>query len=543
MIWMNLNKIIDKVWLHDEYREHQKDLVKVGLRQLIEEEKRAFIMSSPVGSGKSPICYTLSKLVPLFLHASGATLEDKLDDVEGMMNEGNSYSGYYITPQIILQNQLKKDYGEHMGIIKGRSNYDCEHGDGTCAEGPCRWKSNQECTVYKPKKEEALSQDVTNTNFSMFIVDNTIKPRDCVVVDEAHNMDSYLLGQVSIELREDRLKNMGWDMPNYEDYEFYVDWMENKIKRLNSRITSLERRLNSQAIQEDDVDDDLVKRHDRLERLAGKMGRLINDYNDTGEPWVVDHEDFYHQKKGVRLEKAIFKPITPYRFMNSMVFSKGQKVVISSATPPSAELMGLSDDEVFKMEVPSTFSIDNRPVYYEPIGKMSKSEREKNVGRMAERVIDISEGKTLIHCRSYQFANMLKKELQRYTSSINIHTQNRSKREKSLDKWKNNSKKYFLSVNMYDGLDLKGDTCRTNIIPIVPFPFLGDEQIQRRLDVEGKQFYNWLTAMRIQQGVGRSTRSKDDYSDSYILDGHFGWFYKQNKKYFEDWFRESLRGI
>jgi Rad3-related DNA helicase len=47
-------------------------------------------------------------------------------------------------------------------------------------------------------------------------------------------------------------------------------------------------------------------------------------------------------------------------------------------------------------------------------------------------------------------------------------------------------------------------------------------------------------ALAIQQAAGRCTRGPGDFSETYILDSSFEWFYKRNYNLFEEWFKSAL---
>lgn len=366
-----------------------------------------------------------------------------------------------------------------------------------------------------------------------------ISARPALVVDEAHTMPDDVLGQVEVKLRSDRLAEFDWSIPDCDDFQEYVDWMKPKAKDLTEKLEEIKSTLEMQA-QVGDVDQQLVKKHNRVERLKGKMVRLADDWELHEEPWVVQEKDEYDERKEEYVTTLTFRPVTPYRFMGNLVFSKGSKVVISSATPPKPELLGIDPSKAVTNAIPSEFPVGNRPCYVDPVGKMSKKHRMDNLPRVARKVTRLAVGKTLIHCHTYKFARELAKKIGGIDGPESLMIQDRNNREESVELWKESDKQYFLSADMYDGLDLKDDACRTNFLCVCPFPYLGDPQIQKRKEVEGDRFFNWNTAMRIMQGYGRSTRSKEDWSNTYILDSNFVWFYKQNQDLFFPWFDEAL---
>jgi Rad3-related DNA helicase len=87
---------------------------------------------------------------------------------------------------------------------------------------------------------------------------------------------------------------------------------------------------------------------------------------------------------------------------------------------------------------------------------------------------------------------------------------------------------------------LHGDRSRFQIICKVPYPYLGDKLIKKRMH-KWKWWYALKTAKTIVQAAGRSIRSKDDTAVTYILDSDFERFYDRNKNLFPVSFRESLK--
>tara|TARA_Y100000385_G_scaffold252463_1_gene275940 strand:+ start:236 stop:520 length:285 start_codon:yes stop_codon:yes gene_type:complete len=93
---------------------------------------------------------------------------------------------------------------------------------------------------------------------------------------------------------------------------------------------------------------------------------------------------------------------------------------------------------------------------------------------------------------------------------------------------------------MTEGVDLKGKLSRFQIICKVPYPYLGDKLIRKKMN-KWKWWYPLQTAKTILQAVGRSVRSKEDTAATYILDSDFERFYYSNKSLFPVTFKESLK--
>ena len=78
----------------------------------------------------------------------------------------------------------------------------------------------------------------------------------------------------------------------------------------------------------------------------------------------------------------------------------------------------------------------------------------------------------------------------------------------------------LVSPSMVYGIDLKDDLARFQIIVKLPFLPLGSKRIKQLFDID-KEWYENKMLNAVVQAAGRSTRSKNDYSSTYILDGNF----------------------
>ena len=93
---------------------------------------------------------------------------------------------------------------------------------------------------------------------------------------------------------------------------------------------------------------------------------------------------------------------------------------------------------------------------------------------------------------------------------------------------------------MTEGVDLVEDASRFQIICKVPYPYLGDKLVKKRMN-KWKWWYPLKTAKTIVQATGRSVRSKDDHAVTYILDSDWDRFYQRNSGLFPKGFRDCVR--
>ncbi|NBU48440.1 MAG: hypothetical protein EBS34_13580 [Flavobacteriales bacterium] len=78
----------------------------------------------------------------------------------------------------------------------------------------------------------------------------------------------------------------------------------------------------------------------------------------------------------------------------------------------------------------------------------------------------------------------------------------------------------LVSPSMINGVDLKDELSRFQVILKVPFPNLMSTKIKRRLKTR-PEWYNWKTLVDLLQAYGRSIRNDDDWAETYILDECF----------------------
>ena len=93
---------------------------------------------------------------------------------------------------------------------------------------------------------------------------------------------------------------------------------------------------------------------------------------------------------------------------------------------------------------------------------------------------------------------------------------------------------------MSEGVDLKGESSRFQIICKIPYPYLGDKLVKKRMN-KWQWWYPLQTAKTIVQSVGRSIRSNDDHAVTYILDAGWDYFWSKNKNIFPPDFNNCVQ--
>jgi len=522
----------EKYFPHDKIREAQEKAISFAL-DAFKSGKKYVVLEAGTGVGKSAIGIAVSRYL-----ANEVAVEDSY-----------KCGGLFLTTQKILQDQYIKDYANSKGLmetIKSSSNYSCRHLRGsTCAEGLRALKAADKksqffktcafrCT-YKKAKEKFVGSSYGITNFSYFLAETQyvgkIKPHQLLVVDEAHNSELELSKFIEIGIsKRFCTKVLKIPMPDFSSQKQAINWVEQVYEpRLSNHLKHIEKMLEKYVGLKEKIKEfaNIANKFEMLDKHGCKLRRFLSHYSE--ENWVFNYE-----KDGdyARLE---FKPVDISKFAQEYLLKYGKQVLMMSATilnkDAFCELMGIKKEEASFISIPSPFPKDNRPIIVTSIGKMSSSHIEQTLPKLAVAVEEIinshKDEKGIIHCHSYKIANYLKKNIK--SSRFLIHDS--SNRDSILEKhMKSKKPTVLLSPSMTEGVDLKGDMSRFQVLCKVPYPYLGDKLIKKKMN-KWKWWYPMQTAKTIVQSVGRSIRNKDDYAVTYILDSDWNYFYRRNSTY------------
>ena len=529
-------------------RDQQTEAIEFALDECLNKGKRFIVIEAGTGVGKSAVGLTVARY-----------LSNNQPNAGGLFNAG----AYFLTTQKILQEQYVKDFGGFSGpmkSIKSATNYTCNFNKKTsCAEslralrttekGSRFWKACTFNCVYRTAKDGFLKSPEGVTNFPYFLAETQyagkLTPRQVLIIDEAHNVDSQLSKFIEITISNRFCKSfLNFEIPRSLTVAKYVKWVEETyVPAIAGKLKHLEQMLEKYVGLAEKIKSgefaSIAKKFEIMDKHVCKVRRFLKLYDSAN--WVMNEID----ADGRAGRKIEFKPIDIAPFANEHLYNFGEVVILMSATildqDAFAECVGIPKDKAAFISLPSPFPVQNRPVVYSGIGKMSSKFIDDTLPRMAEAVkAIIAQHKTdkgIIHCHSYKVANYLKRNIR--NSRLLIH--NSENREAILKKHiKGKKPTILISPSMTEGIDLKGDLSRFQIICKVPYPYLGDKLVRKKMN-KWKWWYPLQTAKTIVQATGRSVRSDKDSAVTYILDSDFEMFYNRNRSMFPTGFKESLQ--
>jgi len=207
-----------------------------------------------------------------------------------------------------------------------------------------------------------------------------------------------------------------------------------------------------------------------------------------------------------------------------------------------AEDLGLGEDEWASVTMQSTFPIENRPIVIQKVASVTNKTKEESWPKIVKGLDGILEEnpgvRVLVHTVSYK----LTKHVYETSRSDRLLTySNAGERESALAEFLKRDDAVLLAPSFERGVDLPEEDCELIVIAKVPYPYLGDKQINARMYSKGgKVWYAVQTIRSIVQMTGRGMRSKDDWCDTFILDSQFMRLWREHKQLFPEWWRESL---
>jgi ATP-dependent DNA helicase DinG len=245
----------------------------------------------------------------------------------------------------------------------------------------------------------------------------------------------------------------------------------------------------------------------------------------------------------------MIKPLSAAAFANEYLFSTAGNVLLMSATILDFKTfrrnLGIPETASNSFAVPSDFPKENRRIVYWPIGSMAYKDIEGTLPRMVERIERLltkyNDRKGIIHTHTYRINTHLVEYLQQteHRHRIVTHNSTPGSREVAIQKhMTSEAPTILMSPSMTEGLDLRDDLSRFQIIMKVPYPFL-DAYNRARMERDPK-WYQLQTALTLVQASGRSIRSAEDHAITIILDSGFERFLVQNQEILPEWWKEAI---
>jgi len=512
-------------------RPGQDEILKSLQKYLLDPNIKYILVEAGTGSGKSAFS----------LAAAGA-----------------SQSAYIATANKFLQDQYIRDFSDIMIDLKGRSNYRCNchyvpeelkpiFGDFyNCSNSPCRTtpegrsicNKDRSCEYHKQLYKAAMS-NITCFNFAAALaflnyMKGYFKSRNLLICDECHNIPNWITNFVSIEISTRTLKQLSLKekIPDHDEIYDYAMF-----------ITEVQSEVNHYLENSETLDHKTVHRLENFQKKLELFDVITENKEDMDNFLVEKIYDVEHKNKII---KIIFKPVIIKDIVHEYLFKYADKILLLSATildfNTYTEMMGIDPKQTAIIVAPTTFPVENRPIYtHMSVGYINKNNLNivlPDVVKVVKEIIDFyPDVKGIIHGVTYKICDYIADFLD--TDRL-LYPRKADQQKEFFDEHLRITRPtILLSPSMTEGVDLKDDASRFQILVKTPYAYLGDPVLQARVKLY-RNYYNLLTALNLTQAYGRSIRSDKDFCYTFILDKCFLSFLAANRDILQQTFINAV---
>lgn len=507
-----------------------------ALTWLQNQSAKYILMEVPVGGGKSNIGITYS-------HFLGQRLTTHRGD------------SLILTPQRILQEQYELSFSGNKEIaiasLYGKSNYTCASKNTTCEIGSLVKPSCSKCPFAEAKRQATLAADtVLNYKLALtsFAYTTTFKPRKLMVLDECHTLENQLIDFDALQITEWRCKKYNLQFKTFNQIAQALEWMgEYYIPEMRKALCKLE----------DECEPLFEKSGDELTRSELRKIRELSglqEHFDGAMTMSVRTPDYVDEKFVLVWDKVMFqfKRLTGAYSFHKHIVPFADRFLFMSSTILNREGfcadLGINENDAAFLSLESEFPKENRQVFYMPQMKMNakwkEPENKDDQQKMLESVSSLLElhknDSGIIHTANFQIADWLVNNLPNVSHRVYHHNPDSGDdRNAVINAFIGDpAPSVLISPSITEGLDLKESLGRFSIFVKVPFGYLGDQWIKRRMEMS-LQWYHRRALTDVIQGGGRIVRSTNDWGNVYILDASWAYLYKQAYYMIPRWWREA----
>ncbi len=499
-----------------------------AIEQAIKSNFRYICIEAPVASGKSSSAITVANW---------------------------SESAYVVMPRKQLQGQYRDTFEGDVRLVKGRASVPCTFNNPeknkkviaaikegkhihqpapheSCASAPCqncrqpkRKQVLEECEKsgacpYTAMISEACRHHVViaNNHAFFFMAQNGSLPkRKVLVLDECHGLHVMLRDMLTMKFTINR-RVLETELVGIKTPQQFVNWLkldeqfltikndgrESYLARLEKFETAGEAVYGKQAIVQVHIDKDKTS----LEFIPAYVGSAAHTF-------FFDYADI-------------------------IVFLSGTIGKIEDFARP----LGIKPEEVSYKRLVSEIPATNRPVVLPRLKNCDLSHKgwETNLPVAIEEIKRIlhhhKDVKCAIQAPSYRTAEVLLTALQSTGRMIGHTSDNFTTQLQTF--YESPKPLVFISPSIREGVDMKNDLCRAQIIIRPPYAPITDPYYRWLISNGRWDLYYRAAAIEFLQMLGRPVRSKDDFGVTYLISSTFVPFLDKISGQLPAWVKESF---
>ena len=528
--------LLDNFPSHLQARDDQKEILN-AIEQRLKSGYSKIILSAPTGIGKSAIAMTLAtSYEKSFVITSSKNLQDQyVDDFDALV----PVKGKSNFPCFKAMEQKSIDLQEYdVALRQGLScnKGECEERSKEGKRQNCKFKPliqafqdkrfDETICPYYEQKYSALLADHSVWNYSSYF--QTIKynrgtyeeylNRNISIFDEAHSIEDQILHFVGIEILKTHIDECEIRIESYDlsDITMIVELLRD-IAEFYARKT---KEIQESRAYQENPNYNLIN---KLDNNRTKFARAISEISVDLNNFIINEPNY---EKG-KFKSITLKPLDVSKYVKEFFITPFQIFMSATINEESfSQNIGFSSDKIAFVDTPhSPFHLENRKVEFLNTARLSYNSPQVNENRVFFQIDELlskhkNQRGLILTSSRVRCENIVKNLSPKNKNRIRIcHARNpNGKTQDNVVKEHANSKDgVLISSSLWQGVDLKDDLSRFQIIAKAPFPNPTEKWVESKMDIY-PFWYTSQTISKILQGLGRSVRSKQDYAITYILD-------------------------
>ncbi len=425
---------------------------------------------------------------------------------------------------------------------------------------------------YEQAKARAEEADIVVLNhallaYNLALEQPMLSPRDVIVVDEAHELERYVVNALRLSLEyttvpglinepvvtrnvnerlrgqavqsnHDLFRQLGQIGESAEERRWMMNGELQPAMALVGHLQAVHRQLQRTypPVKGDEENEENARHQATLEWTA----QLINEIAQLAQVAPEDHVRYCESWTGdVRPDDLMLhrEPLEVADFIKETLFEATRTVICTSATLTVnrrfdylRRQLGVPDGAI-ERSIVSPFDFPRQALLYTPLGltpQYGEGEEDyvEQLANEVERLVQASRGRAFVLCTSTRRMRHLYDAL-RPRLPLHCLRQGLASRAALLEEFRNRADGavLFATRSFWEGVDIPGDALSLVIIDKLPFAPYRDPVYQRReqrvREAGGNPFMEVSlpeAALMLKQGVGRLIRTETDRGVMAILD-------------------------
>ena len=528
--------LLDNFPSNIQARDSQKAILD-AVQQKLKSGYRKIILSAPTGTGKSAVAMTLAKSYEnSFVVTSSKNLQDQyINDFEMLVPvKGKSNFPCFKSMEQKGIDLQEYDVAMHQGLSCEKG--ECEEITKEGKRQNCKFKPRiqafeektfQEiiCPYYE-QKYSALLADHSVWNYHSYF--QTVKysrgiygeylNRNISIFDEAHSIEDQIIQFVGIEIIKKHIDECEIRIESYDlsDIKMIIQLIRDIAEFYARKVKEIRE---SRAYRENPNYNRIRKLDDNYERFARVRSEISSDLGN----FIINEPEY----KKEEFKSIIIKPLDVSKYVKEFFITPFQIFMSATINRDSfCQNMGFAPEEIAFVDTPrSPFPLENRKVEFLNTARLSYKSPIVDENRIWLKIDEIlfkhkNQRGLILTSSRVRCENIVKNLSLKNKSRLRIcHARNPDgKTQDEVIKEHANSKDgVLISSSLWQGVDLKDNLSRFQIIAKSPYPNYTEKWVESKME-RYPLWYPSQTITKILQGFGRSIRSKHDWAITYVLD-------------------------